>query len=108
VPLALRFTETTDPSDPRVVGSVPPEDMVHLIDEAQCESTIGCVARSLLELQEVADGEGVGPQVACRRLFSNQTRALSANMTETLTHLRITVGRWKVRTHDDRERLDDT
>ena len=56
---------------------VPPEDLVNLIDEAQCESAIGRVARSLLELQEVADGEGVGPQVACRRLFSNQTRALS-------------------------------
>jgi len=34
-------------------------------------------------------------------------RPLSANMTETPAHLRITVGRCKVRTHEGRERLDD-
>ena len=33
--------------------------------------------------------------------------ALSANMTETLTPLGITVGRWRVRTHERTERLDD-
>ena len=33
--------------------------------------------------------------------------SLSANMTETLTPLGITVGRWRVRTHERTERLDD-
>ena len=36
-----------------------------------------------------------------------QVDPLSANLTETLAHLRITVGRWKVRTDGDRERLDE-
>ena len=40
-------------------------------------------------------------------MLTNHGRALSANMTETLTPLGITVGRWRVRTHERTERLDD-
>jgi hypothetical protein len=49
---------------------------MHLIDEAQRELAVGLVVRSTLELQEVADGEGVRPQVSLRLSFSNQARAL--------------------------------
>jgi len=53
-----------------------PKDVVHLIDEAQGECAIGLIADTPIELQEVADGEGVGPQVSGWCSFPNQARTI--------------------------------
>jgi hypothetical protein len=99
VAFALRLTEAADPSLPRVVGSVPPQDMVHLIDEAQGEFAIGLVAGPPIELQKVADGEGVGPQVSGWRSLPNQARALDEVLHQVVDkgrRFRLGHGHWQV------------
>ena len=46
------------------------------------------------------------PQLVAKPLFE-EPDALSANVDETLTPHSITVGRWKVKTDDSREEVDD-
>ena len=85
--------------------------MCHLWNLVEDETREGDVYRKLLEKLEQAR-QSLGGQVfdvLGKLHFEGRPlrEPLSANMTETLTPLGITVGRWRVRTHERTERLDD-
>lgn len=61
---ALLLVEAADPAGSRVVLTMAAEYVMNLIDQQQRESLVFIITRSALELQEVAHGKGVGPQVA--------------------------------------------
>lgn len=72
---ALVIIESTQPAATRVIGPVPPEHRVHLIDEVERELAVMRVAGAPGEREEIADGEGVRPEVAARWLARREPRA---------------------------------
>ena len=62
--LALLLAQTADPSGARIVGPVASENVVHLVDQLERELRVALLARRARKPEEVADREGVGPQVA--------------------------------------------
>jgi hypothetical protein len=63
VPPALSLVEPADPAFARIVFTVLSKNVMHLVDKPQCQFFVFVLARSAPELQEVAHGECVGPQV---------------------------------------------
>jgi hypothetical protein len=61
VPFSLLLIEAADPAGSWVIFTVPAEDIMNLIDEAQREPLVFFVPRLTMKLQEVADGKSVGP-----------------------------------------------
>ena len=76
--LPLVVGAARDPASTHVVRTVPPQHVVDLIDEAQREVQVAALPALAMEAEEVADGEGVRPQVPARRLVADRPAA-SAN-----------------------------
>src|SRR4029453_12765190 len=73
VDLAQLVGEPADPSGAPVIVAMPAEDAVHLLDQLERQLRVVRVARGLRETEEVADGEGICPQVALLRTVSDET-----------------------------------
>jgi hypothetical protein len=61
MPFALLLLETADPAGSRVVSTVSAEEVVNLVDQAQCKIFVFLAPRLPIKLQEVADSKSVGP-----------------------------------------------
>jgi hypothetical protein len=49
-----------------VIRPVAPEDVMHLMDELQRAVELAALAALLVQPEEIADSEGIGPEVAAR------------------------------------------
>jgi hypothetical protein len=95
VPFTLLLSQTTDPALPGVVGAMSPEDVVDLIDQTQGQLPVSAVPGAALQLQQVADGEGVRPQVAPRRPPAPETRTLDEGHHDLAHEVgRVRIGHW--------------
>jgi len=64
---ALLLMQAADPAFPRVVFTVPAEDMVHLVDKAQCKVPVCCIICPVIQFKVVAYRKRIRPQVSSRR-----------------------------------------
>jgi hypothetical protein len=71
----LVLAEAAQPPSPGVVEAVAAQHVVNLIDEPQRELRVAVHAGGSRQSQEVADREGVGPQVATLRAGRLEARA---------------------------------
>ena len=62
--LSLLLLQSTYPAAPWIVISMAPEHVVYLINQLYGEIEMSVIAALSIEAEEVADREGVGPQVA--------------------------------------------
>jgi hypothetical protein len=62
----LFFRKTAYPAYPWDLFAVPSEDVVNLIDEAEGKLFVALITRLLVKGEEIADGEGVRPQIPSR------------------------------------------
>lgn len=59
--LPFLLTQTADPAAPGIVRPMPAEDVMHLINELQCELAIIRISGSTTELQEIANCKRIRP-----------------------------------------------
>jgi hypothetical protein len=66
--LPCRFFEPAQPSGARIVGAMLAQGVVHLIDESKSKVSVTVLPGASRKPEDVANREGVGPEVTFRRL----------------------------------------
>ena len=67
--LALGLGQAADPAAPRIIVAMAAQDVVHAVDERECEV-------AAVEREQVSDRERIGPEIAALRLRRRQSGAL--------------------------------
>ena len=67
VAAAFLFTQTADPALPGAFRTVTGQHMVNLIDQLQRQRPVTAIAGGGEQAEEIAQGEGIGPQIASGR-----------------------------------------
>jgi hypothetical protein len=68
--------EAAQPTMAVVVGAMPSQDVMHLIDEPQRQFPVSGLTGDASETEKVADGESIGPEIAPRRSLPAHAGAL--------------------------------
>jgi hypothetical protein len=73
--LAGSLIKTADPAAAGIIIPMTAEDFMNLVHKAQSQMQVLLPAALLIECQVIADGKGVGPQIAANRssTFRQQT-----------------------------------
>ena len=90
--LTLPFRATPDPASARVVGTMPPQDVMNLVDEAQRQVEVASLSALAIEPEEVADREGVRPEVAARWSAARKAGSLGELVREVTSQLIARLG----------------
>jgi hypothetical protein len=61
MPFALLLIEAANPAGSWIVITVLTKDVMNLIDESQCETSVFFITRLAIKIQKVANGKSIGP-----------------------------------------------